>query len=199
MKINKPFALGRYPVTFAEFDRFCQATGRQPPDDQRWGRARRPVINVNWNDAQDYCQWLSALTGTHYRLPTEAEWEYAARAGTTSDYYWEGQGDAKDFAWFSENSEDKTHPVGKKKPNAFGLYDMSGNVWEWVQDCWHDNYDQAPWDGSAWQEQNNGDCTRRVLRGGSWGSDTGLVALGDRIRVLPGQPQQHIGFRLAQD
>ena len=110
-----------------------------------------------------------------------------------------GQGEAKDFAWFSENSEDKTHPVGKKKPNAFGLYDMSGNVWEWVQDCWHENYDQAPGDGSAWQEQNNGDCTRRVLRGGSWSNDSGQVALGVPYWGYPDARSKHLGFRLAQD
>ena len=110
-----------------------------------------------------------------------------------------GKAEAKDFAWFNENSEDKTHPVGKKKPNAFGLYDMSGNVWEWVQDCWHDNYDQAPGDGSAWQEQNNGDCSRRVLRGGSWDDRPDDLRSAYRYRGYPGYRTHDIGFRLAQD
>ncbi|MGZ8224826.1 MAG: formylglycine-generating enzyme family protein, partial [Methylobacter sp.] len=146
-----------------------------------------------------YAQWLSNETGKHFRLPTEAEWEYAARAGTTSDYYWEGQGEAKDFAWFSENSEDKTQPVGKKTKNAFGLYDMSGNVWEWVQDCWHDNYDQAPKNASAWQEQNNGDCTQRVLRGGSWYARPARLRSATRGRPYSGLRNGNVGFRLAQD
>ncbi|MEI6067207.1 MAG: formylglycine-generating enzyme family protein [Methylococcaceae bacterium] len=199
VKINKPFALGRYPVTFAEFDRFCHATGRQPPDDQRWGRGRWPVINVSWDDAREYCEWLSALTGARFRKPTEAEWEYAARAGTTSDYYWEGQGDTKDFAWFSENAENKTHPVGELKPNAFGLQDMSGNVWEWVQDCWHENYDQAPGDGSAWLAHNNGDCSRRVLCGGSWHYGQDGLRSAFRYGLSPVGRYNDVGFRLAQD
>ena len=185
-------------MTFDEYDLFAEASGKPRPGDEGWGRGKRPVINVSWEDAVAYAQWLSTVTGKPFRLPTEAEWEYAARAGTTSDFYW-GQGEAKDFAWFNENSNNKTQPVGEKKPNAFGLYDMSGNVWEWVQDCWHDNYDQAPGDGSAWQGQNNGDCSRRVLRGGSWDNEPDWLRSAYRGRNYPGYRNYDIGFRLAQD
>jgi formylglycine-generating enzyme required for sulfatase activity len=186
-------------VTFDEYDKFAEASGKPKPDDNGWGRGKRPVINVSWEDAVAYAQWLSSETGKHFRLPSEAEWEYAARAGTTTDYYWEGQGEAKDFAWFSENAENKTHSVGELKPNAFGLYDMSGNVWEWVQDCWHDNYDQASGDGLAWQAQNNGNCPRRVLRGGSWHSTPDRLRSAIRLGNMPDFYNINIGFRLAHD
>ena len=132
--ILKPFALGKYPVTFAEYDYFAEQTGKAKPDDESWERDSRPVINVSWDDAVAYAGWLAEVTGKQYRLPSEAEWEYAARAGTTGDYYWDGQGETNEFAWLGK---DKTQPVGQLKPNAFGLYDMSGNVWEWLGDCWH--------------------------------------------------------------
>jgi formylglycine-generating enzyme required for sulfatase activity len=134
-----------------------------------FGNGQRPAINVNWYDAECYAQWLTKKTDSEkrpFRLPTEAEWEYAARAGTNSVFYW-GADDPKNNAWFDENSGNKTQPVRQKKPNNFDLYDMSGNVFEWVQDCWHDNYNSAPTDGTAWEQQNEGDCETRVLRGGS--------------------------------
>jgi formylglycine-generating enzyme required for sulfatase activity len=195
----KSFALGRYPVTFDEYDQFAEAIGKPKPNDNGWGLGKRPVINVSWDDAIAYAKWLSVATGKLFRLPTEAEWEYAARVGTTSNYYWDGEGEAKDFAWFSENSEAKTQVVGQKKPNTFGLYDMSGNAWEWVQDCWHENYDKAPGDGLAWQAQNNGDCSRRVLRGGSWHSTPDRLRSATRLGNIPDFRNLNIGFRLAQD
>jgi formylglycine-generating enzyme required for sulfatase activity len=208
VRFSNPFKISRYEVTFDEYQVFAYLIAsddgcmdKHPVEainDNGWGKSTRPAINVSWQDAQCYAQWLSKKTKKNYHLPTEAQWEYAARAGTTSDYYW-GEGEAKDFAWFTENSDSKTHSVGELKPNAFGLYDMSGNVWEWVQDCWHENYDQAPGDGSPWQEQNNGDCTRRVQRGGSWYIYQVPLRSALRDGYDPDYRYSTTGFRLAQD
>jgi formylglycine-generating enzyme required for sulfatase activity len=162
--IDYRFALGRYPVTFAEYDAFCEATDRQEPDDQGWGRERRPVINVSWQDAKAYAAWLSTTVGKPYRLPTEAEWEYCCRAGTTTKY---SCGDAiTDKHANFRGGVGKTTEVGAYPANPWGLHDMHGNVWEWVEDFWHKNYVGALHDGGAWME---GDTKgRRVLRGGSW-------------------------------
>jgi len=189
------FNLGKYPVTFAEYDRYAEAVNVSKPEDQGWGRGKRPVIDVSWNDAVAYCQWLTAQTGKTYRLPSEAEWEYACQAGTTTDYYW-GAEDAKAYAWFNENSQDKTQPVVEKKSNAFGLYDMSGNVWEWVQDNWHESYEGAPEDGSAWKSAAN---APRVVRGGSWGGRLHKLRSARRGWSDPDNRSDNLGFRLAQD
>jgi len=190
----KSFAIGRYEVTFDEYDQFAKATGKPKPDDKGWGRGERPVINVSWENAVAYVQWLSNITGKHFRLPTEAEWEYAARAKTTSDYYWDGQAD--DFAWFTGNSAGKTHQVGQKKPNAFGVYDTAGNVKEWVQDCYEVIYNQAPRDGTAPEQQ---ECITRVLRGGSWSGDQDDLRSAYRSSYFQDDRGDFIGFRLAQD
>jgi len=135
------FSIGQYPVTFAEYDRFCAATGREKPQDQGWGRDRQPAINVSWDDAQAYCVWLSGETGETYRLATEAEWEYACRAGGQTRWsYGDEESRLGDYAWYAKNAGDKTHPVGEKRPNAWHLYDMHGNVWEWCQDWYAGNY-----------------------------------------------------------
>ena len=136
---------------------------------------RRPVIKITWHQATDYAKWLSEQTGKRYRLPTEAEWEYAARAGTKSRYWWGNnliKGMANCNGCGSDWDNKQTAPVGSFKPNPFGLYDTSGNVMEWVQDCWHKDYKGAPVDGSAWLEASGGDCNRRIIRGGSWWIDT---------------------------
>ncbi len=138
------FALSKYEVTFAEYDRFTAATGRDRAWDRGWGRGRRPVIYVSWEDAVAYTEWLSAHTGERYRLPSEAEWEYAARAGSGTVYSWgdeigNGAGPIADGCG-SQWDNKKTAPVGSFGANAWGLHDMHGNLWEWVQDCWHDNY-----------------------------------------------------------
>jgi formylglycine-generating enzyme required for sulfatase activity len=168
--ISRSFALGQTTVTFAEWDACVAAGGCNGyrPEDTGWGRGKRPVISVNWVDAQSYVRWLSRKTGKTYRLPSEAEWEYAARAGTTTAYYWGntiGRGNANCDGCGSQWGNKETAPVGSFRPNALGLYDMAGNVWQWTEDCWNANYAGAPVDGRAW---TSGDCARRVLRGGSW-------------------------------
>ncbi|MBI4003059.1 MAG: SUMF1/EgtB/PvdO family nonheme iron enzyme [Nitrospira defluvii] len=174
----KSFAIGRFEVTFEEYDRFAVATGRSLPGDQGWGRGRRPVINVSWHEAKDYADWLSRETGKRFRLPTESEWEYAARGGGKDDI-WAGTSDEeqlKNYAVYAANSQNRTAPVGEdkgRKPNARGLYDMSGNVFEWVEDCAHNDYQGAPTDGTAWLEADGGNCKGRVIRGGSWTSARG--------------------------
>ncbi|RMD68212.1 MAG: PEGA domain-containing protein, partial [Gammaproteobacteria bacterium] len=134
VSIARPFAIGRYEVTFEEYDRFCEATGRRRPDDNGWGRGKRPVINVSWHDAKAYARWLSKQTGKRYRLPSEAEWEYAARAGTSTRYWWGdrvGHGHANCDGCGSWWDGKETAPVGFFDPNPWGLYDTAGNVWEW--------------------------------------------------------------------
>ena len=176
------FALGVYEVTFDEYDRFAAVTGRERPNDRDWVRGGRPAINVSWEDATAYAAWLSEETGEEYRLPSESEWEYAARAGTTTRYGW-GDDIGRNRAncagcggrWDDEN---RTSSAGSFAANAWGLHDMHGNVWEWVRDCWHENYARAPRGGTAWT--SGGDCRRRVLRGGSWIDDPGLLRSANR-------------------
>ncbi len=197
--INYSFAIGKYEVTFAEYYAFANATNRSLPDDWGWGRGNRPVIEVNWDDAQAYAAWLSEETGKRYRLPSEAEWEYAARAGTTTNYFWGdaiGNNRANCAGCGSQWDNSQTAPVGSFQPNQFGLYDTHGNVWEWVEDCWHDNYRGAPSNGSAW---TSGSCGSRVLRGGSWFSGPRLLRSANRGGSTPGSRDFDYGFRLAQD
>jgi formylglycine-generating enzyme required for sulfatase activity len=167
--LRQPFAVGKFEVTFDEWDTCVAHGGCTPkPDDRSWGRGRRPVMNVSWDDAKQYVAWIVKLTGKPYRLLTEAEWEYTARAGTTTTYSWGndiGPGNANCSACGSQWDNQKTAPVGSFKPNELGLYDMHGNVSEWCEDVWHDNYNGAPTDGSAWLL--GGDDSGRVVRGGS--------------------------------
>jgi formylglycine-generating enzyme required for sulfatase activity len=204
----KSFALSQTEVTFDDYDRFPKATQRALPSDASWGRGRRPVINVSWKDATAYALWLSAQTGLQYRLPSEAEWEYAARANepaafSTGKCISETQANFRDQFRYgdcpsSNNYLGKTQSVSTYPANGFGLHDMHGNVLEWVQDCWHDNYRQAPQDAGAWLQRGGGDCTRRILRGGSWGSGPlGLRSAG-RIGSTVDEAVGYIGFRLAR-
>jgi formylglycine-generating enzyme required for sulfatase activity len=197
--IARPFAVGKYPVTFDEWDACVNAGGtKYEPVDSGWGRGKRPVINVSWDDAQAYVAWLSKKTGMPYRLLSEAEWEYAARAGTTTRYPWGDEPDTNHANFRDSGSQwsgKQTSPVGSFEPNAFGLYDMIGNVWEWAQDCWNDSYKGAPSDGSAWE---SGNCGRRVVRGGSWGDLPEYVRVAYRSRVAPSNRNYIQGFRLAR-
>jgi formylglycine-generating enzyme required for sulfatase activity len=166
VKVNS-FAIGKYPVTQAQYQA-VMGTNPSHFKNNSWfkNNPQNPVENVSWNDAKAFCQKLSQITGKTYRLPTEAEWEYACRAGTTTRFYFgDDANQLGDYAWYDGNSQDKTHPVGQKKPNAWGLYDMSGNVFEWCEDNWHDSYENAPRDGSAWLIRDN---HFQILRGGSW-------------------------------
>jgi len=142
------FFLGKYPVTFAQFDIYCEAIGKKKPSDFGWGRGERPVTNVSWNDAQAYCRWLAKETGMPFRLPSEAEWEYVARAGGDSAYPWGNRAESSHANY--GKAVGRTTPVGQYPPNTWGLYDMHGNVQEWVQDCWHDDYTGAPVNGTVW-------------------------------------------------
>lgn len=197
--IPKSFAIGRREVTFAEWDR-CVAAGacKISPPDQGWGRGDRPVIGVSWDDATDFTKWLSKQTGQPYRLPSEAEWEYAARGGATSAFWW-----GRDAGTGHAQCEDcggkdgaQTAPVGSFRPNAFGLYDTAGNAAEWVQDCWNPSYRGAPRDGSAWL---SGDCSLRVLRGGSFASKAAAIRSASRFRYDEDVRYYANGFRVARD
>ena len=192
------FELGKYEVTFEEYDRFTAATGREPADNEGWGRGRRPVIRVSWEDAVAYTKWLSGQTGERYRLPSEAEWEYAARAGSVTAYSWGneiGSNRANCGGCGGQWDGGQTAPVGSFDSNGWGLYDMHGNVFEWVQDCWNGSYQGAPTNGSAWE---SGDCTLRVGRGGSWRYSPGLLRSADRFRITTTLRNHEIGFRVAR-
>ena len=207
------FRIGKYEVTFTQWDA-CVANGGcggYRPDDKGWGRGNRPVMNVTWDDVQGFINWLNDKTGGRFRLPTETEWEYAVRAGSTTKYHFgssESQlcryanhaDDSTDYSNRNKACSDgigkRTAVVGRYQPNSYGLHDMHGNVWEWVEDCWNDSYVGAPNDGRVW---TSGDCDQRVSRGGSWLNTPrdvrSTVRLGDsRSNRANGQ-----GFRLARD
>ena len=199
VRIDYQFAVGVYEVTFAEWYACLDAggCGSYVPDDMRWGRGNRPAVNVGWDDAQSYVRWLSARTGKKYRLLSEAEWEYVTRAGTETAYSWgdsigvnRANCDGCGSAWDNE----KTAPVGSFAANAWGVYDMHGNVWEWVQDCSNTNYEGAPTDGSAW---DSGNCDVRVLRGGCWGNSPRNVRSANRDTPLA-ERSSRFGFRVAR-
>lgn len=241
VRIGKAFALGRYEVTQAQFAAFVTATGREmggncqvwegewrTPQGADWtnpgyGRtpfADEPVACVTWEDAEAYVQWLSRRTGQRYRLPSEAEWEYAARAGGTADYYWVDMGAAADgdacryanvydssgaaangFAWAPFGCDDgfgRVAPVGSFLANAFGLHDMIGNVWEWVADCYQAPYPPLPVDGSAVQSAA-GSCARRSVRGGSWITRPDRQRASFRGRDPVDARFSFFGFRVARE
>jgi formylglycine-generating enzyme required for sulfatase activity len=192
----KALRLAKYEVTFDQFDVYAKATGKPLPSDQGWGRGKRPVINVNWENAQAFIAWLNQVSGLKFRLLSEAEWEYAARGGSTTDYPWGDEFNASHANGNTKVETGKTIEVGHYPPNAFGLYDTIGNVWEWMQDCPNPDYATAPTDGSAWM---TGKCTSRVLRGGSWVNDPGNLRVSNRSQSLASLRLQNLGFRLAQD
>ena len=196
----KAFLLGKTEVTFAQWDACVAAGGcSRRPSDEGWGRGSRPVINVSWKDiTEQFIPWLNKVTGKRYRLPTEAEWEYAARAGSETKYSWGnsiGRNKANCNGCGSRWDNSKTAPVASFAANAFGLYDMHGNLWEWTQDCWNGSYKGAPSDGTAWL---SGKCSRRVLRGGSWGLNPDLLRSAYRGGNTAGSRYYSYGFRVSR-
>lgn len=208
--IPRPFAAGKFEVTFAQWDA-CAAEGgcTHKPGDQGWGRGRRPAINVSWDDARQYAVWLAKKTGKPYRLLTEAEWEYAARGvtSTTSPHapfstgvtinYRQANYDAN-FTYGKGPQgiyRQKTLDVGSLPRNAFGLHDMHGNVWEWVEDCYKDSYADAPTDGSPVASAN---CSLRILRGGAWNYYPRLLRSAYRYATAPSIRMENAGFRVAR-
>jgi formylglycine-generating enzyme required for sulfatase activity len=197
--IAQPFAMSRNEITFEEWDKCVAASAcRFKPDDRGWGRGDHPVINVSWSDAKEYVAWLNQKTGKTYRLPSEAEWEYAARAGTKTPFYWGAQVGAH-----MANCRDcdsgagvQTLGVGSFPPNAFGLNDMAGNAAEWLEDCWNESYRGAPSDGSAW---SSGNCSMRVLRGGSFDTQSAYLKSAARFRYDSDVRYFGNGFRVARN
>ena len=209
VSIPKAFQMSQHEITFEQYDYFIWrmheaglkylSTGSpvdyEYPNDQGWGRDNRPVINVSWNDAQYYANWLSKENGQQCRLPSEAEWEYAARAGTQTKYSWGddiGKNNANCAGCGSEWDNKQTAPVGSFPPNEWDLQDMHGNVWEWVQDTWHDNYEGSPNKGEAWVKGDDS----RVLRGGSWLNSPGLLRSAYRYDGTPDSRYLDVGFRV---
>ncbi|MDE0255704.1 MAG: SUMF1/EgtB/PvdO family nonheme iron enzyme, partial [Rhodospirillaceae bacterium] len=198
--IRRPFAVGKYEVTFAEWDACVSAGGcNRRVHETRWGRGRQPVTNVSWADAKHYVGWLSRRTGKRYRLLSEAEWEYAARAGTRTRYHWGddiGRNRANCDGSRSRWDDVQPAPVGSFAANRFGLHDMHGNVRWWVEDCWHENYRGAPSDGRAWTAR--GDCGQRVLRSGSYYYDPEFIRAAYRNQYPANSRDLIVGFRVAR-
>jgi len=195
----QPFAIGIHELTFDEYDRFCDDTRRDKPDDSGWGRGRNPVINVSWEDAEAYTAWLSRQTRKRYRLPTDSEWEYAARGGTQSRYWWgeeTGLARANCEGCGSLWDGDRTAPVGKFSPNPFGLHDTAGNVFEWVADCYHNSLAGLPADGTAFDKP---DCGKRVIRGGAWSFPPAEARSANRWRDFPSRRSDDTGFRVVRE
>lgn len=202
VRFKHPFAVSQYEITFADFEQFSRATNRNTPSDNRWGKGSRPVINVTWQDAKEYVSWLRKTTGSKYRLPTESEWEYIARAKTKSDYWWSAS-DKKMAncrrgcsSQFSNLFRTKTAPVGTYKSNPFKIFDSAGNVGEWVADCYQDHYIGAPIDGSA---VANKSCQARSVRGGSIKNSVEELKNHSRDKRLPTSGYSDVGFRVVVD
>lgn len=192
------FSISRFEITFDEYDLFASNTGRNLPNDKGWGRGQRPVINVSWNDAMDYTKWLTEQTGKQYRLPSEREWEYAAKAGTQTDYWWGyklEQGKANCGACGSQWDGKKTAPIGSFDSNAFGLHDVIGNVMEWTISCFHASYQGAPAYGQIWE---GGNCSRRIVRSSSYRTYKNSLRVTKRHDYNPRTRMDTLGFRIVR-
>lgn len=198
----KPFFMGKYEVTFAEYEKFVQDTGARMPDDSGWGTGIRPVINVSWHDATAFTKWLSKKSGRTFRLPTEAEWEYAARGGKQLHFAWGnefGRGNANCAACGSSWDGRMTAAVGSFSPNPFGIHDLTGNVYEWCLDAKHKSYKGAPSDGSAWMTDGALDHLNResrINRGGSWFQPSGEMPVYRRCWDRVDMTRNELGIRV---
>ncbi|WER44987.1 formylglycine-generating enzyme family protein [Cupriavidus sp. WKF15] len=197
--ISQPFAIGRYEVTVEQWNACVDTGGCDRIATVANSAKSAPIRDVSWDDAQQYVAWLSKTTGKTYRLPTEAEWEYAARGGTASAFWWgdqmrKGTANCKDCGdpW----NQDAPANVGSFAANPFGLYDVNGSVWEWVRDCWHSSYKNAPVDGRSWEEAS---CGARVIRGGSWREGASYMVSSTRFKYSASVRQSQNGFRVARD
>ncbi len=200
VKIEKPVQMMMTEVTFDDFEKFCVETSFPFPDDSRWGKKDRPVINVSWQDAQAYAKWLTEQTGITYRLPYETEWEWAAGAGSGTIYAWGNSllpdmANCKGCGTIGETQQ--TSPVKSFRPNKSGFFDMTGNVWEWVEDCWVENYADAPDDQSP--RKFSGKCGNYTIRGGAWNSKEKQITVTSRLGVWVDTKSNYIGFRLVRD
>jgi len=208
--IEKPFAIGKYEVTFAEYDYYCEQTGCKRSVDEGWGRGKRPVIGVTWYDAVAYIKWLSLQTGENYFLPSEAQWEYSARAGTQTNYWWGNKPGDKlaqcgDCAAIHRCKDCKDVPllddgtvlIGSFKANPFGLYDVHGNVMEWTADCANKSNSNQPSNGSP---RLDGDCTKHIIKDGSWWNNSRFIRSSVRGSAIEGSnyKSKHLGFRVAR-
>lgn len=216
------FWIGTYPITFQENDLYCQLMNKNLPPDENWGRGKRPVIHITWNDAVAYCNWLSEkhgyqpcfsgngkaiqcdFTQNGYRLPTEAEWEYAARGGNSGeDILYSGGNQLMEFGWFQDNAGDQTHPVGSKQPNSLGIYDLSGNVWEWCYDKYLETYYQDspgenPTGPNAGKENKYLGGWERSRRGGAYNEEAVSCRITNRSFDGQAYEAQASSFRLAR-
>lgn len=201
----KPFYLGKYEVTFVEYDQFARETKRELPNDMGWGRGIRPVINVSWDDAIAFTKWLSKKSGKTFRLPSESEWEFAARGGTTSRYPWGddfGRSNANCYGCGTPWDGQQTAAVGSFSPNPYGLHDMIGNVYEWCLDSLHKSYKGAPVNGSAWMtggEKDHRKREARMNRGGSWFQPSREMPVFRRCWDATGEKLHELGFRVLME
>lgn len=199
VRLGAPFAIGKFEVTVQQWNACAEAGGCPKLAQGLNSNANGPVRDLSWDDAQQYVKWLASVSGKPYRLPTEAEWEYAARGGTTTPYWWgakmvTGKANCKDCGppWSAERPAN----AGSFAANPYGLYDTSGSVWEWVADCWHNNFKDAPNDGSTWDDPN---CRVRVIRGGSWREGAAYMVTSTRFKYDASVRQPQNGFRVARN
>jgi len=195
----KKFAISKYEITFAEYDRYAAAAGKRRPRSHGMDRKTTPVTGVNWDEAAGYAKWLARQTGKKYRLASESEWEYAASGGQVSPYWWgfdEKPGMAHCFACESPFNPTQPAKVGSFKPNQFGVHDTAGNVAEWVADCWHPSYNNAPTNGSVW---TGGDCKTHVVRGGSFNSPPLSIRRTSRDKLSTVSRYEHVGIRVVRE